>query len=75
MQLGKSQNMNLEQGQQLALNAGLLQSLEIFRLPMQDLAEFLLEQTYENPLLELGEPPALEESHAQVKAEDPHPTG
>lgn len=40
---------------QLSLNANVLQSLEILRMPLQELREMVVQKSYENPLLEMNE--------------------
>lgn len=60
MQLGQSMRQGLEQRQQLSLNAEVLQSLEVLRLPIQELSEMLSERICENPLLELDAAPEAE---------------
>lgn len=54
MQLDNSFGLGQEQRQQLALNAGVLQSLEILRVPLQELNELVTQSIYENPLLEIN---------------------
>ncbi len=62
MQLNNSFFQEQAQRQQLALNAGVLQSLEILRVPLQELNELVTQNIYENPLLDID--------HAQETANE-----
>lgn len=50
-----SMELKNEQKLQQNLNTRQLQSLEVLQLPLQELSSFLLQQLYENPMLELGD--------------------
>lgn len=62
MQLENRIHERMDLHQSLSLNANILQSLEVLRLPIQELKELLIAKSYENPLLELGEPIQQDES-------------
>lgn len=53
MQINHGFSMDQNQRQQLTLNAGILQSLEVLRMPLQELNDLVTESIYENPLLEI----------------------
>ncbi len=75
MLLDASINAKQEMRQRLALNTDILQSLEVLRLPMQELKELLLQKTYENPLLEEDDfhdkEPVSAEVSESVSSDDP----
>lgn len=78
MQLSNGLVMGLETRQQLTINTDVLQSLEILRLPMQELQELLVQKTYDNPVLEMdaAQQKSAEETEEElsevVPAEDLH---
>ncbi|MCC8123116.1 MAG: hypothetical protein LIO58_06225 [Oscillospiraceae bacterium] len=68
MKLGNKQVLR----QQLSLNADMLQSLEILRLPIQQLREVMIQKSYDNPLLELedsAQPSEAAETGPEIPAE------
>ena len=56
--------------QHLALNTDILFSLEVLRLPMQELKELLIQKAYDNPLLDAEEYPSYESTPALPAASD-----
>ena len=67
MQLDGRMYERQELRQHLALNADILQSLEVLRLPIQELKEYLVQKTYDNPLLEIDDFPAEETGEAPAE--------
>ncbi len=55
MDQSMAQQLRIEQKQQLILSAGMLQSLEILRMPLWELKELISQSISENPLLEFEE--------------------
>lgn len=53
MQMNLGFSTNQKQTQHLRLNAGTLLSLEVLRMPAQELSELITRNIYENPLLEI----------------------
>lgn len=67
MQLENRIQERLDLQHSLSLNANVLQSLEVLRLPIQELRELLISKSYDNPLLELGEPIRQDEGAPKAK--------
>lgn len=71
MQINPGFSMEQTQRQQLTLNAGILQSLEVLRMPLQELNELVTQNIYENPLLEIDtQREGSSEDFAPVPLED-----
>lgn len=68
MQMEQHIHSGLEAHQRLSLNTGVMQSLRILQMTMQELREFLIDKSYENPFVELSDSPPFEEQRLEVRS-------